>query len=191
MQKIKPPKNAQIKELTLTVDLSTPWKDAVQKAGKDTGANFDVWKVGDLYPAAAQTIETELVLLNYPDDGSFDKALTWAKENGLELTTPREVFALSEQNDLASLLGASYGWVVSTTACTFGGERQAPYVWWNDSKRGADLSWVSDFGHRLGWFAFRKSSTLKSSELFDPLNLDLASAIKIVKENGYRVMKEM
>lgn len=40
---------------------------------------------------------------------------------------------------------------------TFEGNRQACYVWWNDSDRKANLNWVSNFDNSNDWFVFRNS----------------------------------
>lgn len=37
---------------------------------------------------------------------------------------------------------------------TFEGNRNACYVWWNDSDRKANLNWVSNFDNSNEWFAF-------------------------------------
>ena len=38
---------------------------------------------------------------------------------------------------------------------TFDDNRQACYVWWNDSKREANLNWLSNFDNSNDWFVFR------------------------------------
>ncbi len=54
------------------------------------------------------------------------------------MTTPREVFAISEKfPKLHKELGFDYIYVVSTTPCTFGGVQQACNMWWNGAGRGA------------------------------------------------------
>jgi hypothetical protein len=155
-----PPQGARIHCLTVTVKLDRPWQEAVNLAGPNTPDNYNVRKVEDKYPATGtETVEEDLVLLNYPSgDGNWEKALAWAESTGqLEKTVPREVFAVGEQHPtLHRTLGQNPMYAVATKECTFDGNRRACYVWWDDSGRRADLRWVSYFGYASGWFLFRK-----------------------------------
>ena len=45
----------------------------------------------------------------------------------------------------------------SLTHNSFEGNRNACYVWWNDSKRKANLNWIENFDNSYDWFAFRNS----------------------------------
>jgi len=40
---------------------------------------------------------------------------------------------------------------------TFEGNRNACYVWWNDSEHKANLNWVNNFDNANDWFVFRYS----------------------------------
>lgn len=40
---------------------------------------------------------------------------------------------------------------------SFEGNRNACYVWWDDSKRKANLNWVENFDNANDWFVFRNS----------------------------------
>ncbi len=156
---IVPPQGARIHIVSVKVKLDRPWQEAVNAAGPNTPDNYDVRKVGDLYaPTGTEEIQEDLIMLNYPKgDGNWDKALAWAQTQGLKNTVPREVFAIGEQHpNLHTHLGVNPMYAVATTECTFGGRRQACYVWWDDSKRGASLRWVSDFGVSGDWFVFRQ-----------------------------------
>ena len=154
-----PPHGARIHIVRARVKLDSPWDEAVNSAGPNTPSDYNVRKVGHLYqPTGVGEDEREFVLINFPSgDGSWDKATKWAKSAGLKNTVPREVFAIGAQHqELHRILGLNPMYVVATTECTFGGERQACGVWWGVSGRGAGLDWVGGFGNSLGWFAFGK-----------------------------------
>lgn len=148
------------------VKLDRPWQEAVNAAGPNTPNNYNVRKVGDLYlPTGTDEVEEELIMVNYPKGDGYDKALAWAKTQGLENTVPREVFAIGEQHpNLHIELGVNPMYAVSTTECSFEGDRSACFVWWHDSAREASLHWVSSFDDSHDWFVFRKSA-LKTKKL--------------------------
>lgn len=157
-----PPQGARVHVVHIRVKKNREWQEAINAAGPNTPADYNVRKVGDLYLAnETEEIEEDLVLLNFTKgDGSWDKARAWAQGTGLlEDTDPREVFAVVEQYPgLHQELGVNPMYVVATTECTFDGYRQACYVCWRDSDREARLRWVSHFGYLRDWFAFRKRS---------------------------------
>lgn len=129
------------------------------------------------------------ILVNFPKDGSFDKALDLGKE--YEKVGNDELLSFAEKYpDLRSRIGVDYMFTVATKDITFDGYRQACYVWWNDSRREADLLYVGYFDDAYDWFVFRKKSTLKSDTQpsFEPLILELA--IERVKEAGYESKKK-
>lgn len=169
--KIIAPTDGQIYETKIKVDYNIDWAKAISN-WKDTWSGSNVRKVSDLYPSGNIKKDVELILVNFKAGGSWDKALAWAKEQGLELTIPRDIFALNKF-DFKKELGMDYGYVVATTECTFGGYRRACDVWWFGSDRGADLGWVSNFDDSDDWFAFRKSSDPKKlSFSSDTLSLE-------------------
>ena len=155
---ITPPQGARIHIVRVKVKQDRLWQEAVDKAGPNTPSNYDVRKVGDLYvPVGNQEVEKDIILLNYPTGGGFDKARAWAHPLGFKDTDPREVFAIGEQHpNLHNVLGQNPMYVVATKECSFDGHRQACYVWWYDSLREADLRWVGNFDYARGWFAFSK-----------------------------------
>lgn len=158
------PEGARVHLLQVRVRLDEPWQEAVNAAGPDTPADYNVRKVGDLYvPTGTGEDEQEYILLNYPaGNDNWDKALAWGAASGLKKTVPREVFAIGRQYpELHRTLGLNPMYVAATTDCTFGGFRQACYVWWDGAEREANLFWVSGFRGRCGWFLFRKVSVLK------------------------------
>jgi hypothetical protein len=149
--------NIRTFELKATVRQDRPYIEALEAGGPDTPSGYNSRKVGDLYPPVSdQEEEVEFVLRNFPNNGSWDKALAWAKSNGYKITNPREAFAVAEQHDLRKLLDRSYLYLVATTVCSFGGFRQAVYVYVGGSSRSAHLSRLERFGDYNVWFLFRK-----------------------------------
>ena len=132
------------------------WQEAVNTAGLNTPEHYNVRKVGSLYlPNGMGEVEKDLVMLNYPQGGSWDKALAWGQAAKLKKTVPREVFAVGGQfPTLYNNLGTDQMYTVATTECLFEGSRQACFVWWVVSGREAGLLWVSYFGVALVWFVF-------------------------------------
>lgn len=151
--------------LRIRVKLDADWQKAITAAGPQTPDNYNVRKVGDQYlPTGTGEVEEDYILLNFPKgDGSWDKALAWAKANGHENTVPREAFAVGEKfPQLHRELNVNPMYVVATTECSFGGYRNACYVWWSGAEREANLSWLEGFDDASGWFLFRKSALTPS-----------------------------
>ena len=145
----------------IRVKQNREWQEAVNLAGPNTPSHYNVRKsqVSAQYqPTANKEVEMDIVLLNYSKgDGNWDKGTAWGKEAKLNATNPREVFAIGEQKpDLHTILGQNPMYVVAPIECSFGGNRDACYVWWNDSEREASLPWVSYFNDAYDWFAFRE-----------------------------------
>ncbi|MEX2052338.1 MAG: hypothetical protein WD991_01405 [Candidatus Paceibacterota bacterium] len=156
---VVPPPGCRILTLKVPVRLDEPWDDAVNAAGPDTGADWNVRKVGDLYvPTGKGVVEQEFVLLNYPaGDGSWEKAITWGDTMHLHRTAPRQVFAIGKAKpNFHTEVGIDPTYVVETTGCAFDGDGQACFVWWDGSRREAYLNWQSLYGSSHVWFAFRK-----------------------------------
>ena len=163
---ITPPPGGRLHPVRVPVNPHREWQEAINAAGPNTPADYNVRKVGDLYPVTTGPIaNAEIILMNFgPDGGNWAKALEWAKINNLELTTPRQVFAIGEhQPKLHKELGMNPMYVVATTECTFAGDQRACDLWWHGAERGASLGWVGVYGDAGGWFAFvRKSSGIGS-----------------------------
>lgn len=154
-----PPPGGRIHILRVPVSLDRPWEEAVKAAGLDTPNDYDVWKVGNLYPSVGTgTRKKEFVLLNFgPNGGSKEKADEWARQCGLKSTTPRDAFAIGkEKPNLHHELGMDCMYVVGTDECKFDGHRRACGVGWDGSEREADLNLVGNFGDPCDWFAFAR-----------------------------------
>ncbi|MFH1170473.1 MAG: hypothetical protein V1704_02850 [Candidatus Vogelbacteria bacterium] len=155
--KLIPPPGGRLQIVRVPVDPQRDWQEAINVAGPNTPASYNVRKVGNLYlPTAGAIKDTDMILMNFgPNRGSWNETLAWGKANNLKLTVPRQVFAIGEHHpQLHKELGMDPMYVVATTECTFGGSQQACDVWWGDAGREAGLYWVSDYGSASGWFAF-------------------------------------
>ncbi len=153
------PEGARIFTIEATVDLGEDWDVAVKNGGPNTPADYNIWKVGHLYPVSgAGAVKRRYHLLSWPNGGgSLDKALAWGKKYNLLTTEPREVFGIGKSNPKFNYeVGPNPCYVVATEECAFEGDQQACNVWWFGSKRRADLDWVSDDGNADDWFAFRE-----------------------------------
>jgi len=157
LTQLSPLPGGRLHIVRVQVDRSRDWREAINVAGPDTPADSTVCKVGDLYPSAAAKGEEELILLNFPEGGSWEKACDWADQSGLVRTHPRQVFATGEHSpNFHRELGLSLMYVVATTECTFEGGRQACYVRWDGLGRETGLGWLEGFGDASDWFAFRR-----------------------------------
>ena len=85
--------------------------------------------------------------------------------------------------------GKNQGVKALGSVVSFEGDRQVPYAWWNDAKRGAHLDWFDGFFDGDGWFAFVREFSPKSLETLksDPLSLDLR--IKNLEEDMDKIRK--
>ncbi len=155
------PQGGTLHFVSVPVDESRPWDEAVRTAGPNTPDEYNVWKVGDQYPPQGESGVREIILVNF-GRGSFttgEQALAWGKENRLRPASPRGCFAVGEHcPKLNRELGKNYMAVVSLDLCSFGGERQVCNVWWNDTERGANLNWVDDEFDDDYWLAFVRYS---------------------------------
>lgn len=156
-----PPTGGRVHILWAKVRLDRDWQKAINAAGPRTPRDCTVREVANLYPPTKKgTVEREYILLNN-DGASYAAALDWGKQNKLNQTVPREVFAISEHNPrLHQQLGLTHMYLVGTTNRGYEGDRQACYVWWFGTERRAGLYWIEHFGTAGDWFAFSRDLTL-------------------------------
>lgn len=152
---LEPPAGGRVHIVRATVQLDREWQEAINAGCPQTPAEYNVRKVGNLYlPTGKGVVEREYFLLNNNRSG-FDAALKWAEQYKLNVTDPREIFAVAEYKpELHRELGMSPMYLVATKECQYMGHRQACYAWWHDAKRKAYLCWVEDFNFAYDWFAF-------------------------------------
>lgn len=145
-------------ELKATVCQNRPYIDSLEVGAPDTPRGYNARKVGDQYPPVFdQEVEVGLVLRNYPKgDGSWGKALAWAKSKGYKNANPYELFAVTEQYDLCKHLERNWLRLIATTDCPFEDFRQAVCVLvGKKSYRSAFLYKLGFFSNDSDWFIFR------------------------------------
>jgi hypothetical protein len=151
------PPGARIHTLHIKYQQNHPWKEVVTAAGSDTAFDSNVWGADGLYlPTGNETVEEDIILLNYSSGGSWDRARGWAEGTKLISTDPREVFVIGEQHpELGKVLFEGPMFVVATTECFLARHRQACYVWWVGKRRGVEMARLARFSETVCWFAFR------------------------------------
>ena len=155
---IIPPPGGRIQILSVPVDESKPWEDAVKAAGPNTGPDWEIWKVGKQYPPLPgfRPSLKQVVLANFGRAiESSEEALVWGREQKLVPSTPRVIFSVGEHYpELNQHLEMESMAVVSLKQCSCGGDQCAPYVWFDGSERGASLLRFAGRWGGHGWFAF-------------------------------------
>lgn len=154
---LTPPQGGRLHTVRICFKPDRKWIEAIDAAGPNTPKEYNIWRVGEQYPiSGTKEIEEDLILLNFPQKG-FCSACVWAESNRLEVTVPREVFAIGEQHpNLHNEIKQDPICVVATRKCIFEGNDNACYVWWRGSERRANLLWTGNFESTGSWFAFRK-----------------------------------
>ena len=144
--------------IELSIDYAKPHNDAAMAGGPQTGSDYNVLKVGDLYQPENKKITETVILFNWPNGGgSYQKAVEWGLENGPRKTTPHVSFAVGEKFPKLNYdLGPNPMYVVETTGCSFLGGAYACCVYWDVAERDSCLRWQDYFGDDSDWFAFRK-----------------------------------
>ncbi|MBI1957417.1 MAG: hypothetical protein HYS44_03105 [Candidatus Niyogibacteria bacterium] len=95
---IKPPKGGRVEILTVVVDESKPWEDAIRAAAPETTPDYSIWKQADRYPAYKDSIRKlmRVVLVNFGSGTHISDALKWGKNKSLHPVSPRTIFAIGK-----------------------------------------------------------------------------------------------
>jgi len=162
-RKVSLGKGIKIHKLKSTVHQDMDWIKSVHLAGPDTPSNYSIWESGYLYsPVSDKEEKNDYVLVNFSKgNGSWDKALEYAKDNNLELTNPREANAVASKNNLIKDLEIKKDdWIhiVSTTSKYSKGHKHTCCVFQNYSYSKTVLHKVSKFDNSNSWFLFRKKT---------------------------------
>ncbi len=148
-----------LRRVPVTQDLD--WQDAINLVGSDTPHDSPIRmvKVSALFPPASHCEDLiDIVLLNYPNgDGDWDKALAWADKASMNITNPREVFAIgTHRPSLHVFLGQDQIHVVASTEATCFDQRFIPSIWSDDLRSGASVIYPCDCKSPSIWHAFRQ-----------------------------------
>lgn len=158
---IVPPPGGKIHIVSVMVDESCPWKDAVKAAGPNTGSDWLVWQMGEQYPAVVGAKPTlwQIILVNFGKYTRSEDNLVWGKQQKLVPISPRAVLAVGEHcPTLNKDLGLDYMAAVSLVSCSFEGERFVVYSWWYGSERKARPGWFGVEWLDGFWFGFARES---------------------------------
>ena len=158
---ITAPKGGKIHIVSVPVDETRAWEDAISAADPNSGRDRDVWKVDSQYPPVATQGPQRVVLLNFGKYMRSETILAWGKTQNLRPASPRSVFAIGEHcPNLNRDLAMDYMAVVSIVSCSFDGGQHVPLVWWFRSERKADLGWFGGEWDEGCWFAFVREEDL-------------------------------
>jgi len=157
------PPGGRIYVVSVPVDESRDWHEAIGAAGPSTGSDWDIERVGEQYPTTDETPGSrEVILVNFGKKTGSEDNLVWAKAQQLRPASPRTVFAVGEycptlhnQLDMDPLV------VVSLITCFFEGEQRVVSVGWIGPRRAANLGWFEESWQVNFWFASIQESRQK------------------------------
>ena len=156
---IQAPYGGRIHRIVVSVNPERSWKEAIDVL-RATDKDSNIYKVGNLYPLKeGQAKDEEILLVNFGSTTpSGEYVVDWARPGGLrglKPADPRKVFAIGEHTPLlCSDLMQDPIAVVSLASCSFEGDRLVPYVWWNQTRRHANLIRFDSAWSINCWFAF-------------------------------------
>jgi hypothetical protein len=160
-QKLRSGEGIKIHKLKATVQQDMDWRISVRLGGHSTPKVFNIWDSGDKYPPVSDKKEKrDYVLVNFSKgDGTWDKALKYAKDHDLELSNPREANSVASKKGLINELGIKdVKWihVVSTTESHHRGNKHSCCVFISQENSNVFLHKTSSFSSKNSWFLFRK-----------------------------------
>ncbi|MDP3901827.1 MAG: hypothetical protein Q8Q37_02545 [bacterium] len=167
VNRIRTPKGGKIHKLTVDVDESIPWRDAInslfefKSKSKPPNAALEVSAIGDKkYPALKISGQRTVILVAFGDGfPPTSRILEWVKNNNLRYTTPRTIFSIARQhNNLCDTLRMDKMGIVSLMACDIDGQQRVCDIWWrrheNKIIREPYLNWLYRNWDPYYWFAF-------------------------------------
>ena len=139
---LRPTMLVTIPQVPVNYDLD--WNERINQAGPNTGTDWNVRKVGDLYLTERKGIVlTDITLAGFGQKVESEQVLDFGLEWQLGRTmNPHEAFTLlAHRPNLHRELGHSAMAAVSLEHCSFQGARRVCYSWWDGDGRGCDLVW--------------------------------------------------
>lgn len=154
---ITPPKGGKIIRVSALV-AQLPWKEAVQRVGGQNVNGEEIWTVGRKNPRSKSKAEKrKFILLCYPHcGGNFNNAVSWARENGLGMTSARDVFAIGADKNfvLRTFRAVQICTVIASTSFMGCDGRSSCSIWRSRRKKGAGVMIINSFGDSGEWIAF-------------------------------------
>lgn len=165
---ITPPDGGRIIRVSALV-AQLPWRQAILRISRNQDRDASqIWTADEKNPATEErALDKDFILLSYPcGDGSFDAAISWAKENRLRMTVARDVFAIGARKQYTrKTFGAKQICTISaSTTFNENGSRSTCNVWWSKIGRGAGVMIVDDFNGQDEWIAFVEGSEAEGDE---------------------------
>ena len=154
---VQAPQGGRIHIIRVPVNPGREWQEAVDAAGPDTGSDWDVRKVGGLYPPQpGEPRDEEHILVNFGKTiPNLKYATDWGKPFGLTSKAPRSVFAIGEHRpQLHRELKVGGMAIIAPVPCSFGDRQLVCFVWLGDVERGCNLRWAGVGFDDDCWFAF-------------------------------------
>lgn len=154
---IVPPQGGRIHVMSVSVDESRRWEDAVKAVAGDINPGGYIWLVGDEYPSVSTTESNVRVifLVNFGERVISEDVLVWSKGKSLHPVTPRTVFAVGEYRpNLNGVIGMGRISVVSLKCCFFEGKSCICGVRWSGQRRDIFLQEFACAWSKNNWFAF-------------------------------------
>ncbi len=154
--KIIAPRGARLCRVNVRIQSGQPLQKMVLEAGPDTKPDAKIYGVRDLWlPTGTKVLEEEMILLN--GIRSWNMALGWAGEWGLEPTNAYSVFGIGKKyHRFHRQVGMNPTLVISTREIFFEDECQVVGVHWNRDLRKVCLEKVTNCHLPEVWYAFQK-----------------------------------
>ncbi len=150
------PKGAQVHFVNITYNPGCEWIEALSGTDKTKQNYPELLKVGDQFPPGEKkNISETIVLIRYFRLSSLHVATTWAVRHGLQMTTPREVFAIGKQFPrLNADLDQELTCVVASQTCKYRGYGGACFCWRTCDELRMGVGHISDFDTDEHWYSF-------------------------------------
>lgn len=172
-QNIEPPDGGRIHIVSVWVDESRPWDEALTDGCHETSfpKALDYLKKFDyLFPSCDIRGPRDIFLVNFGREIRNEESLAWAWENDLIPVTPRAVLAIMQNNGKAirqdlgpsqrkeeEFVGYYMGDIVSLDVTAFNGTPRVFYVWWNEHEGvNAEMRSVRGAWKLDTWFALAR-----------------------------------
>lgn len=166
-----PPRGGRIARVTVPVDESRDWEDALQAISRgnpvESSTLYGPRRMGTYFPAQedAKKEKKSIFLAYIPRAQDANAVLLWAAQQRLVPASPRQCFAIGEHKPFLreNLKWEDYLIVATIQSRRLNGELFAPaVVWWNREDREGLLAyaephqvWLNSDGIRHAyWFAF-------------------------------------
>lgn len=151
------PESGKTHIVSVQVDDSRAWGNAVRAAGPSIANDWEIWGVGNYYPPVenAKSSLKQVILVDFCKYMRIKDVLNWGKIHNLYPASPRSIFAIGEYYpNLNRDLDEKYTNIISLVPCRFGKGLRVPFIVLDELGCVTGLLYCSDGGFDAGWFAF-------------------------------------